>query len=56
MDKFPQINIFNYTLEACTMNEAVAWSLAAVQEPTPKLLVTLNPEIIIQGQTDQLME
>ncbi len=55
MDKFPQINIFNYSLEACTMNEVVAWCLETVQQTTPKLLVTLNPEIIIQGQTNEAL-
>lgn len=55
MNKFPQVNIFNYSLSACTMNEAVAWCLETVQQSDPKLLVTLNPEIIIQAQTSEAL-
>jgi len=52
MHEHSSVNIFNYNLQACSMNEAVAWCLDAVKQTDPKLLVTLNPEIIIQAQTD----
>lgn len=56
MNQFPAVNIFDYSLQSCSMDEAVAWCLEAAQQSDPKLLVTLNPEIIIQSQTDDALK
>jgi N-acetylglucosaminyldiphosphoundecaprenol N-acetyl-beta-D-mannosaminyltransferase len=44
--------IFGYQVAKVTLEQATQWCLEAVQEPTPKLLVTTNPEIIIQAETN----
>jgi N-acetylglucosaminyldiphosphoundecaprenol N-acetyl-beta-D-mannosaminyltransferase len=45
-------NILGYKVAKLTLEQATSWCLQAVQEPTPKLLVTTNPEIIIQAETN----
>ena len=46
------IKVLDYDVAALDLNRAVGWCLAAVREEQPKLLVTTNPEIIIQAETD----
>ena len=45
-------NVLGFEVAGCTLDEAAAWCLEAVRTPEPKLLVTLNPEIIIRSRTD----
>jgi len=56
MHELPQVKIFNYNLNACSMSDAVSWCLETVEQADPKLLVTLNPEIIIQAQTNKVLD
>ena len=44
--------VLGFEVASCTLDEAAAWCLAATRTPEPKLLVTLNPEIIIRSRTD----
>ena len=44
--------VLGFEVAGCTLEEAAAWCLAAVRTPAPKLLVTLNPEIIIRAKGD----
>lgn len=48
----PEADVLGYRLASVSLDEATTWCLAAVKDATPKLLVTLNPEIIVQAQTD----
>jgi N-acetylglucosaminyldiphosphoundecaprenol N-acetyl-beta-D-mannosaminyltransferase len=43
-------NVLGYKVAKLTLEHATNWCLQAVQEPTPKLLVTTNPEIIVQAE------
>lgn len=52
LPELPRVEILGYSIAACTLEQAVAWALAACREPTPKSLVTLNPEIIVQAHDD----
>ena len=45
------VQILDYQVANLNQKEAVTWCLKAIREPKPKLLVTLNPEIIIQAET-----
>ncbi len=45
-------NVLGYKVAKVTLEEATNWCLNAVNDPTPKLLVTTNPEIIIQAETN----
>jgi N-acetylglucosaminyldiphosphoundecaprenol N-acetyl-beta-D-mannosaminyltransferase len=51
----PDAQVLGYRVANCTLNEAAQWSLWATQQPECRLLVTLNPEIIVQAQTNQLL-
>ena len=44
--------VLGFRVAGCTLDEAAAWCLTAAHTPEPKLLVTLNPEIIIRSRTD----
>lgn len=48
----PLSNILGYKVAKLTLEQATSWCLQAVQDPTPKLLVTTNPEIIVQAETN----
>jgi N-acetylglucosaminyldiphosphoundecaprenol N-acetyl-beta-D-mannosaminyltransferase len=49
----PTTEVLGYRIARCTLEEAAAWALgAARQSGTPKLLVTLNPEIVVQAKAD----
>lgn len=48
--------VLGYRLAALSLDEAAAWCLVAVGDPRPKLLVTLNPEIIVQARRDDALE
>ncbi len=50
MGQFPEIHLLDYKLAKLDLEAATAWCLAATQYPEPDLVVTLNPEIIIQAQ------
>ncbi len=45
-------SVLGYEVAACTLDEAARWCLAAARDPEPRLLVTLNPEIIVQAETN----
>ena len=45
-----QIDILGYKVADIDLDTAAQWCLKAVQDKTPKLLVTTNPEIIIQAE------
>lgn len=42
--------VLEYQLAPCTMHEATDWCLRAAKGPGSKLVVTLNPEIIVQAE------
>lgn len=53
----PRREILGYPLDAVTLPEAAAWVLRCVEEAhgseaAPRLVVTLNPEIVVQAQAD----
>ena len=43
--------VLGFEVAEMTLEQANAWALRAAQGSTPQLLVTLNPEIIIQAQS-----
>ena len=47
---FSTIEILDYQIASTTLSEATNWCLAAIKNTKPKLLVTLNPEIIVQAE------
>lgn len=49
----PDAQVLGYRVTNCTLSEAAQWSLWAARQPGCRLLVTLNPEIIVQAQTNQ---
>ncbi|MDZ7703723.1 MAG: WecB/TagA/CpsF family glycosyltransferase [Trueperaceae bacterium] len=50
------VEVLGYEVAPWTLEQATTWCLAAVRTPEPKLLVTLNPEIIVQAQTSLALE
>lgn len=46
----PHASVVHYTVTGYTLDQAARWCLQAVRTPKPKLLVTLNPEIIVQAE------
>ena len=44
--------VLGFEVAGCTLEEAAAWCSEAIRTQEPKLLVTLNPEIIIRAQGD----
>ena len=44
------IDMLDYKIACFTLTEATSWCLKAVKDSRPKLLVTLNPEIIVQAE------
>ncbi len=49
----PTAEVLGYRVARCTLEGAVAWALGAAHHSlTPKLLVTLNPEIVVQAEAD----
>jgi N-acetylglucosaminyldiphosphoundecaprenol N-acetyl-beta-D-mannosaminyltransferase len=44
------VPLLGYRVAALSLVEAAAWCLEAVQDPEPKLLVTLNPELIVRAE------
>lgn len=46
------VKVLDYAVAPISLEAAAQWCLNAVRDPAPKLLVTLNPEIIIQAQTN----
>jgi len=47
----PVIPLLGYRVAVVTLEEAAQWCLQAVRDPRPKLLVTINPELIVQAET-----
>ena len=54
--RVPTADVLGYRVAVCTLEDAAAWCLQAAQDPTPNLLVTLNPEIIVQAQTTPALQ
>ena len=52
----PQLRVLDYCIAKLNLAEAAQWCSAAMQTPDPKLLVTLNPEIVIQAQTNPALQ
>lgn len=49
----PTAEVLGYRVARCTRETAASWALgAARQTNTPKLLVTLNPEIVVRAEAD----
>ena len=49
----PTVEVLDYRVARVGLEEAVIWARGAACTPgTPKLLVTLNPEIIVQAETN----
>lgn len=47
-----QVDVLGFSVAEVTLEQATAWALRAAQRgSTPQLLVTLNPEIIVQAQS-----
>lgn len=51
-------NVLGYSLAQVSLDDAALWALDACRQPAPpaRLLVTLNPEIVIQAQADAALE
>ncbi len=47
-----RVNVLGYGVAPVTLLQATHWGLEATQQNTPRLLVTLNPEIIVRAQKD----
>lgn len=48
----PVVPLFGYRVAAVTLEEAAQWCLQAIHDPRPKLLVTTNPELIVQAEAN----
>lgn len=48
--------VLGYQLAKLTLEQATQWSLEAMRDPKPKLLVTLNPEIIVGARHNTNLE
>jgi N-acetylglucosaminyldiphosphoundecaprenol N-acetyl-beta-D-mannosaminyltransferase len=48
--------VLGYQVAAITLEQATWWCLQAVNDPVPKLLVTLNPEIIVAAKENPSLE
>jgi N-acetylglucosaminyldiphosphoundecaprenol N-acetyl-beta-D-mannosaminyltransferase len=48
--------LLGYQVAAMTLEQATQWALQAIHDPKPKLLVTLNPEIIVSTKTNPELE
>ena len=44
--------VLDYKIAKVNLQQACDWSLQAIKDSRPKLLVTLNPEIVINAQKD----
>jgi N-acetylglucosaminyldiphosphoundecaprenol N-acetyl-beta-D-mannosaminyltransferase len=52
-EDLPSADVLGYRVARCTLEEAASWALGAARQPnTPKLLVTLNPEIVVRAEAD----
>lgn len=56
LPEFPSANVLGYELASCTLEQATNWCLENVRQASPKLLVTLNPEIIVQAETQPALK
>jgi N-acetylglucosaminyldiphosphoundecaprenol N-acetyl-beta-D-mannosaminyltransferase len=52
----PKRQVLGYALAEATLEETASWCLEAVKDPRPKLLVTLNPEIIVQARENSRLQ
>lgn len=49
----PTADVLGYRVARCTLEQAASWALSAARQPhPPKLLVTLNPEIVVRAEAD----
>lgn len=52
-DDPPNAEVLGYRVARCTLEGAAAWALGTAHcSLTPKLLVTLNPEIVVQAEAN----
>ena len=56
MPSLPERRVLDYRVANFNLEEAAQWCSAAMQTPDPKLLVTLNPEIVVQAQTNPALQ
>jgi len=52
----PELSVLDYRVAKLDLEAAAQWCSRALQTPKPKLLVTLNPEIIIQAETSPVLK
>ncbi len=45
------VKILDYEVASITLEQATQWCIQAIKNPQPQLLVTLNPEIIVQAES-----
>ncbi|MEZ4630743.1 MAG: WecB/TagA/CpsF family glycosyltransferase [Deinococcales bacterium] len=50
------LRLFDYQIAICDKTSALNWALTALKSPTPQLLVTLNPEILLRAQQDARLD
>lgn len=55
-DTFLFANVLGYRVAKVTLEQATSWCLEAIRDPKPKLLVTTNPEIIIQAEVNPALK
>ena len=49
-------NVLGYEVARLSLVQATHWGLEATRQPTPKLLVTLNPEIVVRAEHDTALK
>jgi N-acetylglucosaminyldiphosphoundecaprenol N-acetyl-beta-D-mannosaminyltransferase len=52
MSEISFTNVLGYKVAKVTLEQATRWCLDAINDPKPKLLVTTNPEIIVQAEAN----
>lgn len=50
------VSVLDYQLASVNLREAAAWCLENIKHPEPQLLVTLNPEIIMQAKKEYALQ
>lgn len=49
------MSVLGHPLAVLDLEEAARWLLAATGEATPRLVVTLNPELVVRARHDQIL-
>ncbi len=59
LSRLPTVDVLGYRVARCTLAEAARWGLEVARAPnssTPKLLVTLNPEIVVRAEANPALK